>query len=337
MKLNKFVILIFVLMTPFVVAEISTNLGSSYPLGSAINLGGSCNAPSIFVAFQINVQGTQVWFDQSLTQTDKTFKSVYTPTAGGNYSLYLSCGGEKKSVNFCVGSNCVTSSGTGNGTSGDVPSTIIPPPAPSDGGGGCSSNWNCTKWSACNSSSKQSRNCVDLKKCKQNVTEVQNCTFCAESWVCSIWSPCNYGTQDRTCTDLHLCGTTQFKPVEQKGCQEFVAPIQQVYTPPPPPPSEQGFVAELKQAVTEKTISIWDKYMYYILGLAAFVVLAVFVIVLILVLRKPKQVYNLDELKDWVVKERQMGTSDGDIKTILAQSTGWKEPEIRQAFGELGA
>ena len=41
---------------------------------------------------------------------------------------------------------------------------------------------------------------------------------CVESWSCSDWSGCASGTQTRTCTDAHSCGTTVFKPAVTQTC-----------------------------------------------------------------------------------------------------------------------
>ena len=48
--------------------------------------------------------------------------------------------------------------------------------------------------------------------------------------------------------------------------------------------------------------------------------------------RRSKVVYNLDELKEWVGKERQMGTAEKDIAAILQQQTGWNDAEIQKAL-----
>ena len=50
---------------------------------------------------------------------------------------------------------------------------------------------------------------------------------------------------------------------------------------------------------------------------------------------KGRMVFNADELKEWIKKEQAMGTSNDDIRQILANHTGWKEKEIHEAFSEL--
>ena len=51
-------------------------------------------------------------------------------------------------------------------------------------------------------------------------------------------------------------------------------------------------------------------------------------------LARPRQ-YNFNELKGWIGKEQQMGTSVKDIKEILGQHTGWSREDIENSFAEL--
>ncbi len=103
MKSAKFLIFFLILFTSLALAEITLDLEDYYPPNQPMTISGTCNAPNILVAFQINVQGTQVWFDQTLTQADSSFSTTYTPTNTGTYTLYISCGGEKEQTDFCVG------------------------------------------------------------------------------------------------------------------------------------------------------------------------------------------------------------------------------------------
>jgi hypothetical protein len=85
----------------------------------------------------------------------------------------------------------------------------------------CSSNWNCTNWSAC-LGGKQNRTCNDLNKCTIPTNpQILNrtCTVCSPSWSCSSWSSCSTsGNQIRICTDLNNCGLNTNKPVESQSC-----------------------------------------------------------------------------------------------------------------------
>ncbi len=44
-------------------------------------------------------------------------------------------------------------------------------------------------------------------------------TVCIENWDCTDWSDCKKKSQDRTCTDLNSCGTTNQKPEETQTCK----------------------------------------------------------------------------------------------------------------------
>gem|GEM_PF-5512926 len=43
---------------------------------------------------------------------------------------------------------------------------------------------------------------------------------CVESWICTDWELCTNGITTRTCYDANLCGTTEYKPVEEQKCKE---------------------------------------------------------------------------------------------------------------------
>ncbi len=371
MRLSSFsFILVLVLFSSLALATTVTVDKLSYVVDEVVKVSGTCNVFGVSVGLQAGIGLNTVWVEQVTAGADNKFSVSFFPPQAGNYALYASCKGENSAVKtFEVGENvedmpvlcseswnCTGWSACSNGiqerncndvnecgtesSKPEVQQSCGSAPSGSSGsgsggggggggGGGCSSNWNCTGWSVCNSSSKQQRTCVDLKKCKQNVTEVQDCTFCAESWVCSQWSECKWNIHERTCTDEHSCGTIKLKPILQKSCEPVAAPVQEppAYVSPP----QQGIIAKLKQAVVGETGSFWGNYKNYIISLSAVLLLAVIVLT-VWFLRKPKKVYNLNELKEWVKEEKKMGTSDVDIKTILIQNTGWKEQEIKQVF-----
>ncbi len=43
---------------------------------------------------------------------------------------------------------------------------------------------------------------------------------CDEQWSCEPWSACSNGSQTRTCSDLHQCGTTFLRPSLTKSCTQ---------------------------------------------------------------------------------------------------------------------
>lgn len=215
-----------------------------------------------------------------------------------------------------------------------------PPPAPAPSGGGgsrCRPNWNCpSQWSYCNATLQQSRICTDLNRCDQRkLTKMENrsCTACEESWVCTPWDACRNGQQMRNCVDEHNCGVTLQKPVLQKSCQQIVEPGPvPVRVQPQLPPSVQQ---------PAPSPSFWNQYKWLITGIpAAILVIIVIIFGVVHAFRsksKPAAAveYDMKELKEWVRKEKSMGTSDKDVITMLAQHTGWSTEEVENKFTEL--
>ena len=221
------------------------------------------------------------------------------------------------------------------------------PPAPvvsggSEGGGGgeiggsgrCFQRWSCVgEWSYCNATLQQSRTCYDRENCPNvPVTKLENrsCTQCDESWVCTEWSGCQNGIQTRDCSDEHSCTTARTKPWLQKSCQQTVVPgpvpariIQQA--PPTAPP--------VIQRPAPPVPSFWEQYKTYLIaGGSGLLVLIAIILIIVHFVRPQHLVYNMDELKEWVRKERDIGTSNQEIQKILAQHTGWKPDEIQKVL-----
>ena len=344
MRANKlFLVLFLILFSTIALAEITTSVQSRYDLGQQINFAGGCNAANIPVAFQLFVKGaigtTTIWFDQANTNVLSQYTKTYTPSGKGNYTLFIACGGESKSVNFCVGAATECPSGeTGDdGDDGDTGNTGDTQ-TPTGGGGSnfCSSSWSCSTWSLCNASLVQARSCYDTKNCKPNKVETRSCPQCEESWVCSLWSTCKNDVQARNCYDQHTCGTTFKKPLLQKNCNQASSGYEPVQISNQLPPPDQ-LLPEVQQPQSSFK-QMWDKYGNYILiGLIGLVIITI-IILLIAHFTKPKKMaYNHDELVEWIKQERNMGTSDEDIHNILSQNTGWNKEEIHEAFELLRA
>ena len=51
--------------------------------------------------------------------------------------------------------------------------------------------------------------------------------------------------------------------------------------------------------------------------------------------KRQHKTYNFNELREWIRKEREMGTSKEDIVQILKEQTGWNHKEIIGAFESL--
>ncbi len=262
------------------------------------------------------------------------YYNTLSDSADGKYKVTAACTNGAAEAFFCVdASGCLTVTTTA--VPAAVPQAVsnvsVAPVAAGGGvggGAGCVAKWDCYSWSYCDVYLKQTRTCVDLNKCQAAKLETQSCAECAESWVCSAWSECSDEQNYRNCDDEHGCGTTVLKPKLQKLCTEEEpsgpAPAQissvmpPLYYAPPAEPAAKSF---------------WKDNLFYLITIPLVLIAIVVVIILTFHFLKPKRLaYNLNELKQWVRKERAMGTSDEDIRKILKEHTGWRDEEIAQAL-----
>lgn len=251
-----------------------------------------------------------------------TSYNTLSDSSDGKYKVDVTCTNGPAEAFFCVDApGCIPVAETAAAAGG----------APG-GGIACTPNWNCGEWSYCGPELTETRSCTDLNNCRPARDETRLCEACQESWVCSLWAECSAGTQTRVCYDEHFCETEVNKPALQKECAEaepFPIPAQVSYQLPPP------FVPQAPAAAPSflsKLLNVWDTYKLYILGALAAVVLGVVILLAIYFLKPKKVAYNINELKQWVRKEKVMGTSDEDIRVILKQQTGWTDEEMDMAF-----
>lgn len=325
MKAKHFFISLLILLPIALATTVQTS--EVYAPDSQVAVTGTCDSPNILVGLEIGLGSPvkTIMVDQVTADADKQYTLSFTPPQKGTYTVYASCQGESStSTTFCVGS--------------DIECGVTPPgeevtPPPSNGGGGaggCVPQWDCTVWTVCNASLQQARTCYDKVGCQPTKIENRSCLPCVESWTCSLWSECQNGMQRRTCIDEHKCGTAARKPALKKLCEQLTAPGPQPFqiSPQIPPPKLEPQV--------QLPASFWDKYKFYLIGIPLALILLAAVILLAVHFLKPgKKAYNFDELRGWIRKERQMGTSDQDIKKILSEQTGWSHEEITKAFSEL--
>ncbi|MBU0470156.1 MAG: hypothetical protein ABIG52_03025 [Nanoarchaeota archaeon] len=242
----------------------------------------------------------------------------------GKYKVTVTCSDGSEDAFFCVDDKgCTIISG------GEAP------PSKKGGGTYCSSQWACNSWSFCNANLQQSRTCTDLNNCQAPRTETQECSQCEESWICSLWSECYLSTNQRTCFDEHACGTSYLKPFEEKSCKIASPPgpaPAQVSTQLPPP----TFAYQPPVPVPEKSAldQFWEDYKFHALAGSAGLILLIIIILLIthFVKARKSEAYNLQELKDWIQKERQIGASETEMKETLQKHTSWRPEEISKAF-----
>ena len=83
---------------------------------------------------------------------------------------------------------------------------------------------------------------------------------------------------------------------------------------------------------------LWDGYKEFIIAVpSALLLLIIIIIIVVHVTHKRKHMaYNHAELKAWIKKEMDMGTSKEETRQILAEHTGWSEDEISRTFSEFG-
>jgi len=226
----------------------------------------------------------------------------------------------------CAGNSACVTLGTDDTGTDDTSSSS------SSGGGGnyCSSNWKCGTWSFCNATLKQTRTCQDLKHCKDDKVEEQNCTKCIESWTCQAWTDCSSELQSRTCVDSHLCGTTFLKPKLQREC---LMPGSKGYIPP----NSGNYVAPdqpepvLPAVLQQPKQSFWQEHKIAITASGLGILLLgalIFLLIHFISKHKPAGEEDLTALKNWVKKERELGASEEQIKQTLIQQSDWKPDEI---------
>ncbi|MBS3123023.1 hypothetical protein J4437_00145 [Candidatus Woesearchaeota archaeon] len=178
-----------------------------------------------------------------------------------------------------------------------------PASAPSSSGGGgsslsCKRDWTCNDWSECQNN-QQTRTCTDKNNCQKEKT------VGGRTYPVTLLGP-EMPETTKSCT------STSSKPAAQLPITEKPLPVKVEQ----PPITAQPIVTKAPN--------------YYIYFLIAGIFLVI--IILALVINKffihKKTAYNIDELKLWVLQERQAGTSDADIQEILQQKTKWTKEEI---------
>jgi len=330
----KKTIVVFALLLMLPSALAVTTDKAAYSLNENVQISGTCLLANVPVAFQLGIGLNTIWVEQTTATALKSFTAAYQAASEGTYTLYAACNGEAaQTATFCVGAGCPT------GTTTTDTTTETPSGGGGGGGGGsrCQPSWSCTTWSFCNVTLQQSRKCYDANNCQDSKVEVQNCSECRESWVCSLWSECQDGQNYRTCVDDHKCGTTFIKPFLSKECElEIVSgpsPVsynQQIQPPYVAPETQQP-----------APVSLWEKYKAFIIAIPSGLIFIILIVLLIMHFARPKKEqqqqmsYNLDDLREWIKKEQEMGTSNEDIKQILKQHTGWTDSEIGRSFSEL--
>ena len=322
MKIFFPTLVIFLLSFSLVTAVDVSTTKTDYNGGDSVSISiNACEGTSI-VKF-LNPSGAVVDIKAGEENWSTSYNTL-SDSADGKYTVTVTCNNGNAQANFCVDApSCAPSS----------PSSSEASTSGGSGGSACSPNWNCGDWSYCGPGLTQTRSCTDKNNCQKAKEETRPCETCLESWVCSLWAQCNGGSQARACYDEHLCQTIANKPALQKQCNAVdpLPPPTRISTQLPPP-----FVPSTSAAPQEGFFSrLWNNYSLYFIALAVAIILAALIIFGIYYFKPKKVAYNINELKQWVRKEKEMGTSNADIRQILKQNTGWTDQEIDMAFEGL--
>lgn len=316
-KLIFFIILIFLLIPLASALKVTTDK-DSYSINEEIKIQVSdCNARSFVTV--LNSRNNLVYMDLGERVWATTYHTS-SDSSTGEYVIKATCGSNEIQKIIGVG---ITYTPVVNNVQ-EVASS-----QGSSGGGGCYPEWSCDSWSFCNATLEQSRKCIDLRGCRSPKIMVQECSECIEYWICGLWTECSNGIQTRTCVDEHACRTTKLKPALQRNCNEPVSG-------PAPVSINQnfGYQAPITQQPTLPEKTFFEKFSKWIIGLTLGIFLIIITIVLVIhfFVAKHKVAYNLSDLKEWILKEKEMGTTDEGIKEILEENTGWTKEEIDDAF-----
>lgn len=128
----------------------------------------------------------------------------------------IECPGQNSSFSCQIVNNMFVISGLTSSAAREMLPIVIQPPA-------CISNWSCTNWNSC-ASSTQSRTCTDINNCNSSNNQLvysQTCTTpCVSAWQCNNWTACTKNnTQTRLCTDENNCTNKTNKPPISQACK----------------------------------------------------------------------------------------------------------------------
>ena len=178
---------------------------------------------------------------------------------------------------------------------------------------------------------------------------------CVRAWECGDWGQCINSQQARTCTDVHGCNTTKIirdrtypvmvidrlgMPNATQSCAGgIVVPsvTQKSATHTLPPVSKAPVSIPVPKPVPKPQSAAQMSRLALIAVPAVIVGILLFLSILLHLHKKKQIVYNFDELKQWITKERQAGADDTEIIDTLKEHTHWNLDEIKKTFGELAS
>ena len=324
---------------------------------SPVEFSGSCDSADS-VLLQVLFAGQTVWVGDAEVSSS-VYATTFTATSDGDYTVYVASCGEVESVEFCVGSSCVSTSASSSDDDSEEPSSSSSSSSSSSGssssgGSGrgssyydsCDESWECTGWSSCGSTLSQSRSCSEQSGCssENDRPEIErSCDECEESWICGSWTECSGGSQARTCADENSCGSYAQRPDETRSCVEesdenegfFAGLFDSGSSESSKPKTETVYVQE-----TTFMDPIYTFLINYglIVGVVVFtlILLIVGIVVLLHYRKDHAPAANMHELHDYVQQEKEAGMTTEQIEQNLGQS-GWTKEEVDTALSGLSS
>jgi hypothetical protein len=297
---------------------------------SPVEFSGSCDSADS-VLLQVLFAGQTVWVGDAEVSSS-VYATTFTATSDGDYTVYVASCGEVESVEFCVGSSCVSTSASSSDDDSEEPSSSSSSSSSSSGSSssGGSGRGSCSEQSGC--SSENDRPEIE-----------RSCDECEESWICGSWTECSGGSQARTCADENSCGSYAQRPDETRSCVEesdenegfFAGLFDSGSSESSKPKTETVYVQE-----TTFMDPIYTFLINYglIVGVVVFtlILLIVGIVVLLHYRKDHAPAANMHELHDYVQQEKEAGMTTEQIEQNLGQS-GWTKEEVDTALSGLSS
>ncbi|MDP3990376.1 MAG: hypothetical protein Q8Q01_04175 [archaeon] len=354
MRLLTTSILLVLILLPFAFA---TTLKE--PIGFANNqfqVSGQCDNPNVKVGLQVALGINTVLVSETVANNLKAYTFLVTPIQDGTYTFVVACAGENsqqgeacvgvkcqqpQAANFCGDGNVADGEECDDGNRNDADAcdnqcklNAGPPPGvapgPSGGGGGGGSdrqpNTRTGIFNECSDFKDNDNDTLidypDDPGCLTVTDDTEDSEDCRSSWVCTEWNDCRNNFQVRTCNDINNCEIPLFKPIEQQSCgTTLVQPPQVPRQPIVTPSVEESFFSKYG-------VFIWG-------GLLLLILLAALILAILYFKNRKKVAYNINDLKQWIAKEKAAGASKEEIKDVLSEKTGWDDEELVNVFKEL--
>lgn len=260
-------------------------------------------------------------------QGDLTIAKLrFTAAAAGRYNLNFTI---LEILDLATSSYLVDHGQNASITVVAAPPPVVEQPAAASGGSGGSGGgvaWDCPpQWSACQNG-KQQRLCKDRFRSGVNRTETRACV--------SAPAPPKLAEVQKPAVQQPAPPAPAQKPAAAPAAKQVQQP-QPVKAPVVQKPAvAPSLFSKAKVAWIKYGQGTWQKYKVYVVAVPSALLVIITLLLLLHHFKKPKVVFNTEELKQWIKAEKAMGTADEHIQQILAQNTGWRKEEIDKAMQE---